>query len=89
MKSILVLVGALITLSVCAWWASNGAHRGWTKTSVAIHKVDEITEIPYVEYEKRLVPGIEFPVLSIMFGGLLVGIGLWKGRRLGASERRK
>lgn len=84
MKSVLILVGVLIALSGCAWWASKGAHRGWTKTSVAIHKVDEITEIPYVEYEKRLVPGVEFPFVSVAFGGMLIGLGFWKGRANGS-----
>lgn len=77
---VFILMGVLIALGVCGWWASKGAHVGWTKTSVAVEKIDEITEIPYVEYEDRLVPGVEFPAGAVVVGGALVAIGLWKGR---------
>lgn len=64
-----------------SWWALNGAHTGWTKTSVAIEKIDEITEIPYVEYEDRLVPGIEFPVAFGGIGVVLMSVGWWMSRK--------
>lgn len=78
MKSVPVLLGLLIIIAGGSWWALQGAHTGWTKTSVAIEKIDEITEIPYVEYEKRLVPGIEFPVAFGGVGAALLALGWWR-----------
>ena len=81
MKSFPVLLGLFVILAGVSWWALKGAHTGWTKTSVAIEKIDEITEIPYVEYEKRLVPGIEFPTAFTGVGVALMGLGWWMGRK--------
>jgi hypothetical protein len=81
MKSVPILAGLLVMFAGCSWWALNGANTGWTKTSVAIEKIDEITEIPYVEYEKRFVPGIEFPFGFIGCGFSLMGIGWWLNRK--------
>jgi hypothetical protein len=81
MKSFPVLLGLFVILAGVSWWALKGAHTGWTKTSVAIEKIDEITEIPYVEYEKRLVPGIEFPAAFTGVGVALMGLGWWMGRK--------
>ncbi|MGL5016795.1 MAG: hypothetical protein ACRDBP_01565 [Luteolibacter sp.] len=78
MKSVPVLLGLFVIIAGASWWALKGAHTGWTKTSVAIEKIDEITEIPYVEYEKRLVPGIEFPIAFGGIGAALLGIGWWR-----------
>jgi LPXTG-motif cell wall-anchored protein len=81
MKSVPTLIGLLVMIAGGSWWALNGAHTGWTKTSVAVEKVDEITEISYVEYEDRLVPGIEFPVAFAGAGIALIGLGWWLGRK--------
>jgi hypothetical protein len=81
MKSLPALLGLFLIIGGVSWWAYKGAHTGWTKTSVAIEKIDEITEIPYVEYEKRLVPGIEFPVAFVGIGGGLLAVGWWMGRK--------
>ncbi len=81
MKFFLILTGTLVILAGGAWWVMMGAHTGWTKTSVAVHKIDEITEIPYVDYDKRLVPGIEFPVAFLGVGAVLAGAGWWVGRK--------
>jgi hypothetical protein len=81
MKSVPAWLGLFVILAGVSWWALKGAHTGWTKTSVAIEKIDEITEIPYVEYEKRLVPGIEFPVAFCGIGVALIGLGWWMGRK--------
>ena len=54
------ILSLFCAISVVAAWASLGADRGWTKTSVAHTKVDPITEIEFVEYENRFVPGVDF-----------------------------
>lgn len=81
MKFPLVLAGILFALTGCVWWAASGAHKGWTKTSLAVEKVDEITGIPYREYEKRFIPGVEFPVAAVGIGSVLIGIGIWRNHR--------
>lgn len=81
MKSVLLLAGLLVMIAGCSWWALNGAHTGWTKTSVAIEKIDEITEIPYVVYEDQFVPGIEFPIGFMGLGLSLMGTSLWISRK--------
>lgn len=81
MRSVWLLLGCIIALTGWAWWYSKGANRGWTKTSVAIEKVDEITEIKYVEYEDRFVPGIEFPAGTTAVGGMFLILGWWQGRK--------
>ncbi|MGL5020035.1 MAG: hypothetical protein ACRDBP_18010 [Luteolibacter sp.] len=78
MKSVPVVLGLFVIIAGASWWALKGAHTGWTKTSVAIEKIDEITEIPYVEYEKRLVPGIEFPIAFAGVGAALLALGWWR-----------
>lgn len=89
MKSAPVLLGLFVIIAGVSWWALNGAHTGWTKTSVAIEKIDEITEIPYVEYEKRLVPGIEFPVAFAGIGVAMLGIGWWVNRKRNWRQTRQ
>jgi len=67
LKKALRALAALCLLGVIATWFALGANRGWTKTSVAIPKIDEITGIEYSVSEARFIPGIEF---------LAIGIGL-------------
>ena len=70
MRPVLQILGVLLALAGCTFWLQAGGNKGWTKTSVAVEKVDEITGIPYREYEKRFVPGVEVPVASVAIGGL-------------------
>lgn len=65
------VVGLVIALGTLVFWASSGAHRGWSKDRVAIEKTDEVTGLEYREFEERFVPGID--VLAI---GLAAGLGL-------------
>jgi hypothetical protein len=45
---------------VLALWFFGGMNRGWTKTSIAVARVDEVTEQSYQTWEKRFLPGIDF-----------------------------
>lgn len=74
-------IGLLVLIAGGSWWALKGANTGWTKTSVGVEKIDEITEISYVEYEDRFVPGIEFPVAFGGIGVAIMGIGWWMSRK--------
>lgn len=77
MKRFLQLAGFLVILAVIALWFALGANRGWTRTSVEVRTVDEVTGIEGITYEKRFVPGVEFLGGGIMAGGLLLAISLF------------
>lgn len=76
MKNVLLLLAALCAVAVLGVWFALGAHTGWTKTSVAIQKVDPVTEISYAEYENRFVPGVDFLAAGLIGSGLLGAAGL-------------
>jgi hypothetical protein len=61
--------GAFLGLFVFCFWAAKGYHRGWTQNEVPVPQIDPITEIAYVTYERRFVPG-----LDVLGGGLLLGV---------------
>jgi len=65
----LQILALLCAFVVLAAWAALGAHRGWTMTAVPIKKTDPITEIEFVEYDHRFVPGVDF------LGAGLIGSG--------------
>ena len=64
--------GAFIALFVFCFWAAKGYNRGWTRHQVPVKQVDPITELEFVTYEKRFVPGIDY-----LGGGIFVGIALF------------
>lgn len=76
MKRVLQIVAVGIAVGALAFWAARGAHRGWTRTKVAIRTVDEITGLEGVSYQDRLTPGVDF------LGGALLGAGVLAGASL-------
>ena len=73
MKKILRILALLILLGAIGTWLATGANRGWTKTSVAVKTLDEVTGIEGITYQKKFLPGVDF--LGVAFGGaaLLAG----------------
>ena len=64
---------ALAVLVVClALWFFGGMNRGWTKTSVELARVDEVTGLTGYVTEQRFLPGVDF----LAAGGLAAGL-LW------------
>ena len=63
-----------ITASVV--WLVTGANRGWTRTSVPVKTVDEVTGIEGVTYRQQFVPGLDF------LGGALLGAEFLAGASL-------
>lgn len=61
--------GVLLALFTFCFWAAKGYHRGWTQDEVAVKKIDPVTEIEYLDYEDRFLPGIDYLV-----GGIAVGV---------------
>ena len=60
MRTAARLVALVLMLGALVFWGSAGANRGWTKTSVPVRTLDEITGIEAITYEKRFVPGVDF-----------------------------
>ena len=73
MKRILQSLALLVALAAAATWLATGANRGFTKTSVAVKTLDEVTGIEGITYQKKFQPGVDF--LGAAFGGaaLLAG----------------
>jgi len=85
MKRFLKVSAILIAAGSLTLWLVTGAHRGWTKTSVAVEKTDEVTGLTYTEYEKRFVAGVEILAVGLAVASAL-GVGsCFLGRRPGKS----
>lgn len=67
----------LLLVLTLSGWTLLGANLGWTKTSVAIERVDPITEIPYTEYLPRFVPGVEFLVAGVAASVVIFAVTLF------------
>jgi hypothetical protein len=80
-RKILRIVGAIIALSVVAYWAASGSNTGWTKDKTAVMKTDEITGIQYAEYQDHFVPGIELLGLGTGFGLALIAISFFPSKK--------
>lgn len=74
MKRTLRILAFAILILACGIWAITGANRGWTKTSAPIKKLDEVTGIEGIEYEKRFSPGVDFLALALFGSGILLGL---------------
>ncbi|HEV2695257.1 MAG TPA: hypothetical protein VG347_20355 [Verrucomicrobiae bacterium] len=73
MKRILKILALLVILAAVATWLATGANRAWTKTSVQVKTLDEITGIEGITYQKKFLPGVDF--LAAAFGGSAVLFG--------------
>ena len=75
-RSLRLFALALAALALTAWLLT-GAHRGWTKTSVPVRTVDEVTGLEAISYERRLVPGMDLLAAAFAGAGVLWGLSLW------------
>lgn len=80
MIKVLRILPLVSAIAVVVAWAALGADRGWTKTSVAHTKTDPITEIEFVEYEKRFVPGVDFLAAGLAGSAALFAVTLLLSR---------
>jgi hypothetical protein len=76
MKRSLRILALVLALGAAATWLALGANRGWTRTSVPVKTVDEVTGIEGVQYHKQFVPGVDFLGASLLGAGLLAGVSL-------------
>ncbi|MCB1127454.1 MAG: hypothetical protein KDM81_13245 [Verrucomicrobiae bacterium] len=76
MRRNLRYAACFIALLATTWWGARGFNRGFTKTSVPVPVIDEITGIESVDYQPRFVPGIDFLGVSAAAASLLAGSSL-------------
>jgi hypothetical protein len=82
--ALIILVAALV------FWVLQGANRGWTKTSVPMKTLDEVTGIEGITYHKRFVPGVDFLGAAFLGSAALAGASLlFRKRQLPPSDSSK
>jgi hypothetical protein len=77
MKRVLQIFALTVAFAAVLFWVAAGAQRGWTKTSVPVKSVDEITGIEGITYKKQFVPGLDFLGVGLLGAGLLAGASLF------------
>jgi hypothetical protein len=73
MKRTLRVLALTLAMGAALAWLALGANRGWTRTSVPVKAVDEVTGIVGIQYRNQFVPGVD------LLGGALLGAGLLAG----------
>lgn len=73
MPKILRILALVVAAAAAVTWLATGANRGWTKTSVPVKAVDEITGLESITYERRFVPGLDFLGAALLGAALLAG----------------
>jgi hypothetical protein len=77
MKRILQLLALLVVLTSVVTWLATGANRGWTKTSVPVKTLDDVTGIEGISYQKKFLPGVDFLGAALGGAALLAGSSLF------------
>jgi hypothetical protein len=77
MKKILLLLAVLVLLTAGTTWLVTGANRGWTKTSVPVKTLDDVTGIEGITYQKKFLPGVDFLGAAFVVAGALAGTSLF------------
>lgn len=81
MRLALRLLALLVLAGTVVGWAATGAHRGWSKDTVAVRTLDDITGIEQITYEKRFVAGLDTLALGGAAALALAGLSFAFGRR--------
>jgi len=76
MKRTLQFIALVLAVGGLGAWLALGANRGWTKTSVPVKTMDEVTGIEAISYRKQFVPGLDILGAALLGGGLLAGASL-------------
>ncbi len=76
MKRTLRVFALTIAVGALGLWALLGANRGWTRTTVPVKTVDDVTGIEGIQYQKKFMPGVD------LLGGALLGSAMFAGTSL-------
>ncbi len=77
MKRLLQSLALLVALAAATTWLATGANRGWTKTSVAVKTLDDVTGIEGITYQKKFLPGVDFLGATLGAAAVLAGASLF------------
>jgi hypothetical protein len=75
-KQTLRILAVVALLGALAFWAVNGAHRGWTVTNIKHETPDPVTGLTGVAYEKGFIPGLDFLAGAALAAAGLAGVSL-------------
>ena len=81
MRRTLQILGLILAVAGLGFWLARGANCGWTKTSVPVKFVDEVTGIEGIQYRKRIVPGVDFLALVLTGAAIFEASSLLLKRR--------
>jgi hypothetical protein len=76
-KRRLQILAMLLAVTAVLVWLTTGANRGWTKTSVPVKTLDEVTGIEAIAYRQQFVPGVDFLGIALLGAGILAGVSLF------------
>ncbi|HWW02342.1 MAG TPA: hypothetical protein VNZ64_21770 [Candidatus Acidoferrum sp.] len=76
MKRALRILALVVALAAGLFWLAAGAQRGWTKTSVPVKTVDDVTGLEGITYRKQFIPGLDFLAAALVGAGILAGASL-------------
>ncbi|MGO8678601.1 MAG: hypothetical protein ACLQVX_22375 [Limisphaerales bacterium] len=76
MKRILRILALLAALGAVLVWLAAGANRGWTRTSVPVKTLDQVTGIEGIEYRQQFSPGLDFLAAALFAAACLGGVSL-------------
>jgi hypothetical protein len=77
MKKTLIVLALLLTLGTAGTWLATGAHVAWTKTSVPVKTLDEVTGIEGVTYQPKFIAGVDFLGAGLGVAAALAGASLF------------
>jgi hypothetical protein len=73
MKKPLLIVALIMALVTVAVWLATGAHRGWTRTTETVMKVEPITGLEHPVETKKFVMGVELLGAGLGLAAALAG----------------
>ena len=73
MKKILQILALVVVLAAAITWLATGANRGWTKTSVPVKTLDDVTGIEGITYQSKFLPGVDFLGAAFVVAAALAG----------------
>lgn len=76
MKRVLQVLAVAVAIGAGSFWLVTGANRGWTKTSLPVKSVDEVTGLEGIAYKKQFVPGLDFLGATLLGAGIMAGASL-------------
>lgn len=81
-RSILGWLAVILGACAVGGWLFGGARVGWTQTSRAVERTDEITGLAYREYEYAFRPGLDWLAVGAGAAGALLGVRVLLPRRV-------